>query len=72
MANLASFRNVGSDLEPVRGKAVILPWFSPKISMGSVSSFVTVLTPPLPPVKLAIFLLAKGTQKIILLEQVFH
>lgn len=46
MANLACFRNVGSDLEPIGCKAVIFALFSPKIGMGGVSSFVTVLIPP--------------------------
>lgn len=72
MANLASFRYLGSNLEPVCGKAVVLAWLSPKISMEDVSSLVTVLTPPPPSVKLVTFLLEKGTQKIILLEQVLH
>lgn len=59
MANLASFRNVGSDLQPIHGKAVIFAWFSPKIGVGGVSPFVTVLTLP-PPVKLGIFSSCKG------------
>lgn len=60
MADLASFRNVGSDLKPVHGKAVILAWFSPRISMRGVSSFVTVLTLSPAPVKLVKVSSCKG------------
>lgn len=64
IASLASMRNVGSDFKQIHGKAVNSAWFSPRIRMGSVSSFVTVFTPHPLSETWHFFFLQKGPRKL--------